>query len=76
MRTRAGLDGPDIQFHLCPSLFFDEGLTVPHDHGVGFGPVVIKPSSRGRVMLRTPRPDSKPHRRDQLPGDRRRIVRA
>ena len=60
MRTRPGLDGPDIQFHLCPSLFFDEGLTVPHDHGFCFGPVVIKPTSRGRVMLRTPRADSKP----------------
>ena len=60
MRTRGGLDGPDVQFHLCPSLFFDEGLTIPHDHGFCFGPVVIKPSSRGRVTLRTPRPDSKP----------------
>jgi choline dehydrogenase-like flavoprotein len=60
MRTRPGLDGPDIQFHLCPSLFFDEGLTVPHDHGFCFGPGVIKPTSRGRVMLRTPRADSKP----------------
>ena len=60
MRTRPGLAGPDVQFHLCPSLFFDEGLTVPHDHGFCFGPVVIKPSSRGRVMLRTPRADSKP----------------
>jgi len=60
MRTRPGLDAPDVQFHLCPSLFFDEGLTVPHTHGFCFGPVVIKPTSRGRVMLRTPRADSKP----------------
>jgi choline dehydrogenase len=60
MRTRGGLEGPDIQFHFAPSLFFDEGLTAPHDHGMCFGPVVIKPTSRGRVMLRTPRPDSKP----------------
>jgi choline dehydrogenase len=27
---------------------------------VAFGPVVIKPTSRGRVMLRAPMPDSKP----------------
>jgi choline dehydrogenase-like flavoprotein len=60
IRTRPDLDGPDVQFHFSPSLFFDEGLTAPHDHGVAFGPVVIKPTARGFVRLRTPRPDSKP----------------
>ena len=60
MRTRPGLDAPDVQFHYAPSMFYDEGLTAPHDHGYCFGPVVIKPTSRGRVMLRAPPPDSKP----------------
>jgi choline dehydrogenase-like flavoprotein len=59
-RTRAGLEAPDVEFHFAPSLFFDEGLTAPADHGYCFGPVVIKPTSRGRVMLRAPLPDSKP----------------
>jgi choline dehydrogenase len=59
-RSRPGVDAPDVQFHFAPSLFFDEGLTAPSDHGYCFGPVVIKPTSRGRVMLRTPLPDSKP----------------
>jgi choline dehydrogenase-like flavoprotein len=59
-RTRAGLDAPDVEFHFAPSLFFDEGLTAPADHGYCFGPVVIHPTSRGRVMLRAPLPDSKP----------------
>jgi choline dehydrogenase-like flavoprotein len=59
-RTRAGLEAPDIEFHFAPSLFFDEGLTAPADHGYCFGPVVIHPTSRGRVMLRAPLPDSKP----------------
>jgi choline dehydrogenase-like flavoprotein len=59
-RSRPGLDAPDIEFHFAPSLFFDEGLTAPADHGYCFGPVVIKPSSRGKVMLRAPLPDSKP----------------
>ena len=49
-----------MQFHFAPSLFFDEGLTAPSDHGYCFGPVVIHPTSRGRVMLRAPLPDSKP----------------
>ncbi len=60
MRTRSGLDAPDIEFHFAPSMLYDEGLTAPHDHGYCFGPVVIKPTSRGRVMLRAPMPDSKP----------------
>jgi choline dehydrogenase-like flavoprotein len=60
IRTRPGLDAPDVQFHFAPSLFYDEGLTAPHDHGFCFGPVVIKPTSRGHVRLRTPRADSKP----------------
>jgi choline dehydrogenase-like flavoprotein len=59
-RTRAGLEAPDVEFHFAPSMFFDEGLTAPADHGYCFGPVVIRPTSRGRVMLRAPLPDSKP----------------
>ena len=59
-RTRPELAAPDIEFHFAPSLFYDEGLTAPHAPGYCFGPVVIKPSSRGRVMLRAPLPDSKP----------------
>jgi choline dehydrogenase len=59
-RTRPDLEAPDIEFHFSPSLFYDEGLTAPHDHGYAFGPVVIKPSSRGSVTLRTPMADSKP----------------
>jgi choline dehydrogenase-like flavoprotein len=59
-RTRPELEAPDIEFHFSPSLFYDEGLTAPHDHGYAFGPVVVKPSSRGSVTLRTPLADSKP----------------
>ncbi len=59
-RSRPGVEAPDIEFHFAPSMFFDEGLTAPSDHGYCFGPVVIHPTSRGRVMLRAPLPDSKP----------------
>ena len=41
-------------------MFYDQGLTAPHDSGYCFGPVVVKPSSRGWVKLRAPLPDSKP----------------
>jgi choline dehydrogenase len=59
-RTRAGLEAPDVQFHFAPSLLTDEGLDPPAGHGYCFGPVAIKPASRGRVMLRAPVPDAKP----------------
>ena len=59
-RTRPDLPAPDIEFHFSPSLFYDEGLTAPHDHGYAFGPVLVKPAARGKVMLRTPMADSKP----------------
>jgi choline dehydrogenase-like flavoprotein len=60
LRCRPGVEAPDVEFHFAPSMFYDEGLTAPHDHGYCFGPVVIAPTSRGRVMLRAPLPDSKP----------------
>ena len=59
-RTRAGLPAPDVEFHFAPSMLYDDGLTAPEAPGFCFGPVVIKPASRGRVMLRAPLPDSKP----------------
>ena len=59
-RTRPELDAPDVEFHFAAAPFFDEGLTPPPDNGYAFGPVIVKPASRGKVMLRTPMADSKP----------------
>jgi choline dehydrogenase len=60
VRTRPGLDAPDCQFHCAPSLFHEEGLGAAVEHGVAFGPGVVKPTSRGSVTLRTPSPYVKP----------------
>ena len=59
-KTRSDLPAPDVEFHFAAAPFFDQGLTPPPDNGFAFGPVIIKPTSRGRVGLRTPMPDSKP----------------
>jgi choline dehydrogenase-like flavoprotein len=59
-RTRSDLAAPDVEFHFAAAPFFDEGLTPPPDNGYAFGPVIIKPTSRGKVRLRTPMADSKP----------------
>jgi choline dehydrogenase len=58
--SRAGLDAPDIQITMGPGMLVDEGLTAPYDHGYGFGPSLVKPASRGKVTLRSARPDAKP----------------
>jgi choline dehydrogenase len=58
--TRPGLAEPDVQLHFAPVLFCGEGLLPPHAHGYAFGPAVVKPTSRGRVTLRTANPASKP----------------
>jgi choline dehydrogenase-like flavoprotein len=41
-------------------LFYEEGLRPAVEHGIAFGPGVVKPTSRGSVTLRTPSPYSKP----------------
>jgi choline dehydrogenase-like flavoprotein len=43
----------------APVLFYDEGLGVPIEHGFALAPCVLKPTGRGRVTLRTAKPDSK-----------------
>ena len=60
IRTRPGLDAPDCQFHFAPALFWQEGLGPATEHGMAFGPGVVKPTSRGAVGLRTASPYSKP----------------
>ena len=60
IRTRPGLDAPDCQFHCAPVLFHQEGLGAAVEHGVAFGPGVVKPTSRGSVTLRTASPYVKP----------------
>jgi choline dehydrogenase-like flavoprotein len=41
-------------------MFADEALTPPYDHAFGLGPALVKPTSRGKVVLRSARPDAKP----------------
>jgi choline dehydrogenase len=43
-----------------PSLFIDEGLTVPKAHGLTLGAVLLQPDSRGTVSISSPDPDSPP----------------
>ena len=75
--TRPGLAGADVQFHSAPVLFYQEGLGAPVAHGFGFGPCVLKPTSRGRLTLRAVAPDTAPrilHNYLETEDDRKSIL--
>ncbi|MFI1167233.1 GMC family oxidoreductase [Streptomyces sp. NPDC020801] len=59
-RTTDGLDAPDVQIHAVPALFHQEGLGAATDHGFHIGAVLLAPTSRGRVLLRSALPSAKP----------------
>jgi len=78
-RTRNGLEAPDIQFHAAPAnaLVGEEALAPATTHGVLFGPCVLKPTSRGKLSLRSADPGSKPrilHNYFATEEDRRSVI--
>ncbi|QZY14288.1 FAD-dependent oxidoreductase [Streptomyces decoyicus] len=60
-RTREGLDAPDIQVHAAPVMFHEEGISPVTDHAFMFGAVLLTPTSRGKVSLRSAMPSAAPH---------------
>jgi choline dehydrogenase-like flavoprotein len=60
VRSRPGLPAPDLQFHLGPVYFVDNGFAEFDGHALTLGPVLVMPKSRGEVRLRSARPDDKP----------------
>src|SRR5215813_8946634 len=51
---------PDCQFEMAPAMYFDEGLSAPFGHALTVATALLKPTSRGSVVLRSARPDAKP----------------
>ncbi|MEO7195685.1 MAG: FAD-dependent oxidoreductase [Pseudonocardiaceae bacterium] len=60
-RTCGGLAGPDFQLLAAPVMFIDEGLALPTEHAFVFGACLLRPTSRGKVFLRSLLPSAKPH---------------
>jgi choline dehydrogenase-like flavoprotein len=60
VRSRPGLPAPDLQFHIAPADFVDNGFEENDGHAVSMGPVLVKPRSRGWVRLRSADPAAKP----------------
>jgi choline dehydrogenase len=59
-RSEEGLQAPDLQYQALPLMFVDQGLRIPTDHAVSWGPCLLTPQSRGAVQLRSAEPSSKP----------------
>jgi choline dehydrogenase len=60
VRTRDGLEAPDVQFHMVAAMYMQEGLLPPPAHGITLSACVLKPRSRGQVALVAPDPTTKP----------------
>src|SRR5580704_1047587 len=60
LSTRGDKNVPDCQFEMAPAMYFDEGLSAPSDHAFCMTTTLLKPTSRGKVALRSARPDAKP----------------
>jgi len=59
LRTQPSCDRPDIQYVFMPSRRAP-GQFLPREHGYTLMPILLRPRSRGRVELSSPRPGDKP----------------
>jgi choline dehydrogenase len=60
LRTREGLEAPDVQFHMVAAMFLQEGLLPAPAHGFTLSACVLRPASRGQVAVVSPDPTTKP----------------
>ncbi|MBB3036363.1 GMC family oxidoreductase [Hoyosella altamirensis] len=60
VRSNPDLELPDIEIIFGAAPFYDEGIGVPAGHGIGLGPILLKPRSQGTVTLRSSDPTAKP----------------
>jgi len=57
VKSRPGLIGPDIQYHIANASFANPAKRVFDDFpGMTFGPCQLRPESRGHIHLRSPDP--------------------
>ncbi|TWP36061.1 GMC family oxidoreductase [Leekyejoonella antrihumi] len=54
--SRDGLPAPDIQVHMAPTGFYDNGLHEPSIRRVTVAPTLVSVASRGRLRLRSTDP--------------------
>jgi choline dehydrogenase len=55
-RTREGLPAPDLQVHVAPTGFYDNGMHEPTSRMVTAAPTLVSVASRGSLRLRSADP--------------------
>ena len=60
IRSRAGVEWPDIQYHFLPAAISYDGKTVREGHGFQVHLTPAKPGSRGFVRVRSANPEAAP----------------
>ena len=60
VRSRAGVEWPDIQFHFIPIAVRYDGRAVAEGHGFQAHVGPMRSRSRGAVTLRSPKPEAPP----------------
>lgn len=60
LRTRPGLERPDIQLHFVNGLVDDHARRLHYGYGISCHVAVLRPKSRGSVRLRSPDPRDAP----------------
>ncbi|GAA4634874.1 GMC family oxidoreductase N-terminal domain-containing protein [Actinoallomurus vinaceus] len=60
VRTRPDLPAPDLQYHVLPTPFLDQGLTEPNKRIISVFATTVAVASRGSVTLRSADPRWKP----------------
>ena len=59
-RSRPDLDEPDLQVHMAPTGFYDNGLHEPVSRKVTVASTLVRVESRGTLRLRSANPDWHP----------------
>ena len=60
VRSRAELQGPDLELVFAPVLYEEEGLVPPSEDGITLAAVLLQPRSFGTVQLRSADPFDPP----------------
>jgi choline dehydrogenase len=60
LRTRRELTAPDIQVHVAPTFFYDNGMHEPAGRGFTAGAALVDVASRGRLRLHSADPRWRP----------------
>lgn len=71
IRTSPEVDRPDIQIIFIPAHRNPSGFPIPFGHGYGINVALLRPKSRGRVMLGSNDPQASPVIDPELLGDSR-----